>query len=48
MERKRRVTDKQNQRKPVVSLGVGTSGRGEDKTKGCRRVTVVEVLCIHV
>jgi hypothetical protein len=26
----------------------GTSGRGEDKRKGYRRVNMLEILCIHV
>jgi hypothetical protein len=29
-------------------LVVGTSGRGEDIRKRCRRVNVVEILCVHV
>jgi hypothetical protein len=28
--------------------GVGTSGRGEEKQKECRRVNIVQVLCTHV
>jgi hypothetical protein len=27
---------------------VGTSGRGEDKRKGCRVMNMVEILCTHV
>jgi hypothetical protein len=29
-------------------LGVGTSERGEDIRKGCRRVNMVEILCTCV
>jgi hypothetical protein len=28
--------------------GVGTSGKGEDVVKGCRRVNMVQILCTHV
>jgi hypothetical protein len=28
-------------------LGVGTSGRGQDIRKGCRRMNMVEILCTH-
>jgi hypothetical protein len=27
---------------------IGTSGRGEDTRKGCRRVNMIEMLCTHV
>jgi hypothetical protein len=29
-------------------IGVGTSGKGEDIKKGCRRVNMVEIICTHV
>jgi hypothetical protein len=32
--------------KQVLS-GVDTSGRGEDISKGCRRVNMVKILCTH-
>jgi hypothetical protein len=38
-------TGRQN-RSPV--LGVGTSGRGEDVGKGCRRVNMVQILCTRL
>jgi hypothetical protein len=28
--------------------GAGTSGKGEDIRKGCRRMNMVEILCIYV
>jgi hypothetical protein len=34
-------------RKIKTGLG-GTSGRGEDIRKGCKRVNMLEILCIHV
>jgi hypothetical protein len=33
--------------KQVLS-GVGTSGRGKDIRKECRRVNMVEILCTHM
>jgi hypothetical protein len=32
---------------PVCGV-VGSSGRGEDIRKGCRRVNMVEIICTHV
>jgi hypothetical protein len=34
--------------KLVPVWGVGTSGRGEDIRKGCRRVNMVDILYTHV
>jgi hypothetical protein len=28
--------------------GLGTSGKEEDKRKGCRRMSVLETLCTHI
>jgi hypothetical protein len=42
------LKNREHEDKTGLFLGVGTSGRGEDIRKGCRRVNVVEMLCIHV
>jgi hypothetical protein len=44
-------TKPQNRRVEQVlsrNMGVGISGRGEDVEKGCRRVSIVQILCTHV
>jgi hypothetical protein len=38
----------ENRKVKQVLLGVGTSGRGEDIRKACRRVNVLEILCSHI
>jgi hypothetical protein len=35
-------------RKIRSCLGFGSSRRGEDVGKGCRRVNMVEIICTHV
>jgi hypothetical protein len=32
----------------VLSEGVVTSGRRKDVEKGCKRVTIVKILCTHI
>jgi hypothetical protein len=44
-------TKPQNRRVEQVlsrNMGVGISGRGKDVEKGCRRVSIVQILCTHV
>jgi hypothetical protein len=43
MNTKKWRTGRQNR----SSLGVGTSERGEDIRKGCKRVNMVNKLCTH-
>jgi hypothetical protein len=31
-----------------VGGGIGTTGSGEDVGKGCRRVNMVQILCVHI
>jgi hypothetical protein len=39
------ITEQEGKTGPV---GVGTSGRGEDITKWCRRANMVDILCTHI
>jgi hypothetical protein len=38
----------ENRKAKQVLSGVGTTGRGEDIRKECRRVNVVEIVYTHV
>jgi hypothetical protein len=41
-----KIGEQEGRTSPVwVGRGVGTSMRGEDVEKGCRRVNIVQILC---
>jgi hypothetical protein len=42
--------DKDREQEGITSplCGVGTSGMGEDVGRGCRKVNMVQILCIHI